>query len=107
ESKESALHLKNSSFTQVTYEQGPEFFPSLSPDGQSVLYASRAAGNWDVYLQRLGSRNSINLTKGSLADDTQPAFSPDGRRIAFRSERDGGGIYSMSGTGESVTRVSD
>lgn len=28
-------------------------------------------------------------------DDHQPAFSPGGARIAFRSERDGGGIYIM------------
>jgi Tol biopolymer transport system component len=40
-------------------------------------------------------------------NDTQPAFSPDGTRIAFRSQRDGGGIFVMGATGESVKRVSD
>ena len=49
----------------------------------------------------------FNLTKDSPADDTQPAFSPDGERIAFRSEREGGGIFLMGATGESVIRVSD
>jgi Tol biopolymer transport system component len=49
----------------------------------------------------------INLTRDSLSDDTQPAFSPDGGRIAFRSERDGGGIFLMGATGESVRRVTD
>jgi Tol biopolymer transport system component len=33
------------------------------------------------------------------------AFSPDGESIAFRSERDGGGIFVMGRTGESVRRV--
>ena len=98
---------KNFSFTQLTYEPGTEFFPSLSPDGKTVVYASRASGNWDIYLLRVGGSNPINLTKDSTSDDSQPAFSPDGERIVFRSEREGGGIFLMGATGESVTRVSD
>jgi serine/threonine-protein kinase len=95
------------SFTQVTYQSGPEFFPSLSPDGNSIAYASRASGNWDIYFESVGGGNSINLTKDSSTDDSQPAFSPDGEHIAFRSEREGGGIYLMKTNGESPTRVSD
>lgn len=98
---------KNFTFTQMTYQQGTEVFPSLSPDGKSLAYASRTSGNWDIYVQRVGGANPINLTPNSPADDSQPAFSPDGERIAFRSDRDGGGIYLMGATGESLTRVSD
>ncbi|HEX6717049.1 MAG TPA: protein kinase [Pyrinomonadaceae bacterium] len=94
-------------FQQITYQSGPEFFPSLSPDGKSIVYASRASGNWDIYFQRIGDGNSINLTKDSSTDDTQPAFSPDGDRVAFRSERDGGGIYAMNANGESPVRICD
>ena len=94
-------------FQQVTYQSGPEFFPSLSPDGKSIAYASRASGNWDIYLQNLSGGNSINLTNNSSADDSQPSFSPDGDRIAFRSEREGGGVYVMNVNGESLVRVSD
>lgn len=92
---------------QLTSEAGPELFPSLSPDGKSFVYASRAAGNWDIYLQRVGGQNPTNLTRDSSAQDTQPVFSPDGERIAFRSERDRGGIFVIGATGESVRRVSD
>ncbi len=99
--------LRNANFTQLTDQSGPEYFPSLSPDGKSFAYASYAAGNWDIYLQRVGGKNPVNLTKDSPADDTQPAFSPDGERIAFRSEREGGGIFAMGATGESVKRLTD
>src|SRR5262249_25254945 len=102
-----ALPLKNASFTQLTDQPGPEYFPSLSPDGKSLVYASRAAGNWDIYSQRVGGKNPVNLTKDSASDDTQPAFSPDGERIAFRSERESGGIFLMGATGESVKRLTD
>ncbi len=94
-------------FTQLTDQPGAEVSPSFSPDGGSFVYAGRASGNWDIYLQRVGGRNPINLTKDSPSDDTTPAFSPDGQRILFRSERSGGGIFVMGATGESVRRLTD
>jgi Tol biopolymer transport system component/serine/threonine protein kinase len=94
-------------FTQLTEQQGLEAYPSLAPDGSSVVYAARMAGNWDIYLQRVDGKKMINLTGDSADDDTQPAFSPDGERIAFRSDRNGGGLFLMGATGESVRRVSD
>jgi eukaryotic-like serine/threonine-protein kinase len=98
---------KSVTFTKLTDQAGPEYFPSLSPDGKSFVYASYAAGNWDIYLQRVNGKNAINLTKDSPADDTQPAISPDGESIVFRSEREGGGIFVMGATGESVKRLTD
>src|SRR5205823_4334090 len=104
---EASTPLRNATFTQLTDQSGPEYFPSLSPDGKSFVYASYAGGNWDIYLQRVGGKNPVNLTKDSPSDDTQPAFSPDGERIAFRSEREGGGLFVMGATGESVKRLAD
>jgi eukaryotic-like serine/threonine-protein kinase len=91
---------------KLTDVPGEEIMPSLSPDGKTVAYASRAAGNMDVYILRVGGRMPVNLTAGTPEPDTEPAFSPDGSKIAFRSERDGGGLYVMGATGESVVRVS-
>jgi eukaryotic-like serine/threonine-protein kinase len=83
-----------------------EMFPSLSPDGTYFLYARPTpARGFDIFWQRVGGGNPINLTPDSPYDDTQPACSPDGRQIAFRSERDGGGLFVMGATGESVVRL--
>ena len=95
------------SFTQLTDQAGRETFPNLAGDGRSLVYAARSDGNWDIYFQRVGGKNPINLTKDCSPDDTQPAFSPDGEQIAFRSEREGGGIFVMGATGESARRLSD
>lgn len=94
-------------FSQLTSEPGEELHPSLSPDGEWIVYASKASGNWDIYQRRVGGQTFFNLTKDSSAADTHPAFSPDGKKIAFRSERDDGGIFVMGATGESVRRLTD
>ncbi len=79
--------FQNAVATRLTDQPGPEVFPSLSPDGKSIVYAARAAGNWDIFLQRVGGKNAINLTADSAEDDNHPAFSPDGEKIAFQSAR--------------------
>ena len=94
--------------SRITSSAVPEYFPSLSPDGKSLVYASPVSGNYDIYLKRIGSRKTTNLTEDSKAQDTQPAFSPDGKRIAFRrTAPDSGGIYVMTEAGESVKRLTD
>ncbi|HEU4889213.1 MAG TPA: protein kinase [Thermoanaerobaculia bacterium] len=94
-------------FRQLTAGDGPELFPTLSPDGQTFAYVSAQSGNRDIYTQRVDGRTAINITSDSPADDSEPAFSPDGSQIAFHSERDGGGIFVMGVTGESVRRLTD
>jgi serine/threonine protein kinase/WD40 repeat protein len=99
--------LLQGQIVQLTDLQGRETSPSLSPDGTFFVYTKVIDGASDLFLQRVAGGNPINLTAGSPADDYQPAFSPDGQQIAFRSEREGGGIFLMGATGESVKRLTD
>ncbi|MFI4945601.1 MAG: hypothetical protein ACHP85_20185, partial [Burkholderiales bacterium] len=94
-------------FMQVTDLSGIESKPSLSPDGKTVAFVSRADGDFDVYVQRVGGHNPINLTPDCAKDDSGPAFSPDGERIAFHSECEGGGLFVMGATGESRRKLAD
>jgi eukaryotic-like serine/threonine-protein kinase len=93
------------SFRQVTSMPTAELYSSLSPDGKWILYAGEGTGNRDIYLQSTSGETPINLTRDSLDDDEQPVFSPDGEQIAFRSARDGGGLFVMGRTGERVRRI--
>jgi serine/threonine protein kinase len=99
--------LQPANFTRLTDLPGKETSPSVSPDGAFFVYAKSEGGNSDLFLQRVAGDNPMNLTASSPSDDIQPAFSPDGQQIAFRSERDGGGIFVMGAMGGSVRRLTD
>lgn len=95
------------SSVQLTEQVGTEYFPALAPDGKSFVFAGDQAGNFDIFIKRIGNTTATNLTSNSKAIDTQPAFSPDGQLIAFRSEREPSGIYVMDVAGQNPRRVSD
>jgi len=94
-------------FQQLTDVPRAETSPRLSFDGRTLLFVRRATGNADIYLQRVGGHNPIDITRDCAQADTAPAFSPDGDRVPFRSECEGGGIFVMGATGESRNRVTD
>jgi eukaryotic-like serine/threonine-protein kinase len=70
--------------------------PALSRDGKLLAYSSSVgAEEQHIWVQQTAGGEAIPVTAGPDAEIT-PDFSPDGARIAFRSERKGGGIYIAS-----------
>ena len=66
---------------------------AFSPDGKHLAFSARLAGksepwstNFDIFVAPLdGATPPVNLTESNLAWDTNPAFSPDGKHLAYRA----------------------
>ena len=93
------------SATQLTFDAGVETSATIAPDGRTFVFVRGEVPHRRLYLQRVDGRSPIALSSSADADDYDPAFSPDGSQIAFRSNRNGGGIFVMGATGESVRRL--
>ena len=77
--------------TQVTIYAGLDIDPSLSPDGNSIVYSSDHSGNFEIYVKQLTPGAIERQLTSDGAQNFQPAWSPDGQRIAFYSKNRGGG----------------
>lgn len=71
---------------RVSRELGEITGPSWSPDGERLVFSGQANGSTDLYLLDLTTEAVTALTQDRHAV-LQPVFSPDGRTIAFVSDR--------------------
>jgi serine/threonine protein kinase len=71
--------------TALTTFPGPELFPTFSPDGNHVAFtwSGPKQENVDIYVQQIGSAGTALRLTSDAQDDHNPAWSPDGRWIAF------------------------
>jgi TolB protein len=75
------------------------FWGGLLPDsGQIAFETNSVGGDADLFLLDLRTRIAHNLTRGSIAHETSPAWSPDGGGLAFarlEGATRGGSIWVM------------
>lgn len=77
-----------------------DWCPIISPYGEIICaYTHSSGGNQDVYLYYLNENKHVLLTdKDNKCNDKNPRWSPDGRIIAFQSDRTGkSDIYLLTG----------
>ncbi|MFW6155613.1 MAG: TolB family protein [Planctomycetota bacterium] len=94
--------LRQHSFQTI----GGDTDPCVDPSGRTMVYASTAHTRWpDIYIKRIDSKAVTQLTSDP-ASDIQPAISPDGRYVAFASNRSGAyEIYVMTVHGRAIRQV--
>ena len=90
-----------------TITPSPE--PTPEPIPCTITFVSDRDGNREIYTMDSEGANLVNLTNNS-SDDFDPAWSPDGKQIAFVSNRptangDGQFIYVMNADGSDVRQL--
>lgn len=101
---------------RLTFATSREFEPAWSPDGRTIAFASGRAGARgplgpralpaSIYVLDAGSHGQVRRLTYSSSYDGDPAYSPDGSKILFVSDRSGDSdIYSMNADGSHQTRL--
>ena len=88
----------------VEYEvtEGTWMSLDISPDGKTIVFDLVG----DIYTMPI-TGGTATLLLGGPAYEMQPRFSPDGRRIAFTSDRDGiNNVWTMAANGSDLRQVS-
>ena len=97
---------------RITLSNDLNAAPAWSPDGRAIAYTSwrkvSTGGALDVFISRIYQGVFENPTMGRTESNMQAAFSPDGTRLAFVSNRDGNNeIYVMNVDGSGVRRLTN
>ena len=99
------FHPGNDALSKHDY--GGEGPARWSQDGQRIVWMRKFAdAGYDVWTMDADGAGARNLTAAHTGNDGYPAFSPDGKWIAFDSNRDQANeIYLMDADGGNVRRI--
>ena len=91
---------------QLTVSPDLDAFPTLSPDGRLIAYASSHDGGFEIHVRAISGGATERPVTSDNQQNVQPAWSPDGELIAYHSRRRGG-IWLIPALGGVPRQVSE
>jgi TolB protein len=91
------MNADGSGRKQLTHFSATTFYPSISPDGKTIYFASKEKGTFDIYSMALDGGDVERLTQG-IGALYAPELAPNGERIVFANN--GNGIWVMRADGK-------
>jgi TolB protein len=77
------VNADGTDYHRITFtDQAESYYPSLAPDGRSVVYTSNLTAAYEIYEMDLSTGLPVQLTN-LLGEVYAPEISPDGQRIVF------------------------
>ena len=91
--------------SQLTFNNGSDYAPSISDDGRIITFTSKVDGDWEIFVVNSDGTGLKQLTFNS-AEDLYPSISGDGEKIAFHSNVDGDyEIFVVNSDGSGLTQL--
>lgn len=78
--------LEGNIVKQLTHEKGYDAEPTVSPQGDKIVFTSTRSGDLELYTMNIDGSDVQQITN-ELGYDGGAFFSPDGTKIIFRSSR--------------------
>jgi TolB protein len=111
------MNADGSGLRRLTRSPASDSAPAWSPDGRRIAFVTNRNGIYEVYVMNADGSRQVALAAPTVgghgtfvgevaAPDPAPAWSPDGRRIAFVSDRNGTfEVYVMNADGSGQRRL--
>ncbi len=92
---------------RITNTPAQDNYPSFSPDGKTLVYATERDGTWNLYTSKTGREDDLYFFNSTILKEEPlfkpdniernlPQFSPDGKEVAFIQDRGKLMVYNIA-----------
>jgi tol-pal system beta propeller repeat protein TolB len=98
------MNADGTQHAQLTDFPATAFYPSISPDGETIYFSAKGASGFEIYSISVNGGKAMKLTNG-IGSLYAPELSPNGEWVIFT--KNGDGLWLMHPDGENPHPLTD